>query len=74
VFTKNIQNDTGTATVQLGLPPGAQGIGGTGVMAVLNFQAVAKGTTTVVVPQLTVRNTQGQVVAAGSPQVTVNVK
>ena len=30
IFTKNIQNDTGSATVQLNRPPGAGGVSGSG--------------------------------------------
>ena len=39
------------------------------MLTTLIFQAVAKGSTTVTVPNLTVRNAQGQVVFSGSPQV-----
>ena len=49
-------------------------LSGSGVLTTLIFQAVAKGTATVTVPNLTVRNTQGQVIFSGSPQVTINVK
>ena len=44
------------------------------VLTTLIFQGVAKGSTTVTVPNLTVRNAQGQVVFSGSPQMTINVK
>ena len=74
VFTKNIQNDAGAAAVNLNRPPGTPGVSGSGVLATLVFQAVAKGSTTVAVPNLTVRNAQGQVVFSGSPRMTVNVK
>ena len=74
VFTKNIQNDAGAAAVNLNRLPATPGVSGSGVLATLSFQAVAKGSTTVTVPNLTVRNTQGQVVFSGSPRMTVNVK
>ncbi len=71
----SIQNDTGQATVQLSRQPGAPGVTvPTGVLVNLNFQALGKGATTVTMPSVTVRNTQGQVVAAGNPQMTVNIK
>ncbi len=74
VFTKNIQNDAGTATVQLTRPPGAPAASGGGTLVNLIFQAVARGVTSVTVPNLTITGAQGQPVLGGSPQVTVNVK
>jgi hypothetical protein len=74
LFTKNIQNDTGAAAMNLNRLPNTPGVSGSGVLATLIFQAVAKGSTTVTVPNFTVRNAQGQVVFSGSPQMTINVK
>ncbi len=74
VFTKNIQNDAGAAAINLNRLPGTPGASGSGVIATMIFQAVAKGTSTVTIPNLTVRNAQGQVVFSGSPQMTINVK
>jgi general secretion pathway protein D len=74
LFTKNIQNDTGAAAMNLNRLPNTPGVSGSGVLATLIFQSVAKGSTTVTVPNLTVRNAQGQVVFSGSPQMTINVK
>jgi general secretion pathway protein D len=74
LFTKNIQNDTGAAAMNLNRLPNTPGVSGSGVLATLIFQAVAKGSATVTVPNLTVRNAQGQVVFSGSPQMTINVK
>jgi general secretion pathway protein D len=74
VFTKNILNDTGTAAITLNRPPGTPGATGAGVLITMIFQAVGRGSTTISIPNLSLRNTQGQVVASGSPQLTVNVK
>ena len=74
VFTKNIQNDAGTALVNLNRQPQSPGVSGSGVVASLNFQGVAKGAVTITVPNLTVRDTQGRTLFSGSPQVTVNVR
>jgi general secretion pathway protein D len=73
-FTKNIQNDAGTATVQLTRPAGAPGASGGGTLVNLIFQAVGRGATNVTVPNLTIMGQQGQPVLNGSPQVAVNVK
>ncbi len=74
VFTKNIMPDLGMATVQLNRQPGTPGVNGAGVLLVLNFQAVGRGATVVSVPNLTVRNSQGVVVSAGTPRVGVSVQ
>ena len=74
VFTKNILNDTGAAVIQLNRPPGSRGVGGSGTLVTLNFQAVARGATVVTVPHLAVRNTRGAVVSNSTPQLTVTVK
>jgi general secretion pathway protein D len=73
-FTKNIQNDAGTATVQLTRPPGAPAASGGGTLVNLVFQAVGRGVSSVTIPNLTITGAQGQPVLGGSPQVTVNVK
>jgi general secretion pathway protein D len=74
VFTKNIQNDTGSAMVNINRLPQTPGANGSGVIVSLTFQAVGAGSTTVSIPNLTVRNTQGQPVFNGSPQMTVTVR
>ena len=67
VFTKNIQNDTGTAIVNFNRLPQTPGVSGSGVMVSLTFQSVNAGTTTVTVPNMTVRNAQGQPVFTREP-------
>jgi general secretion pathway protein D len=74
VFTKNIQNDAGAATINLNRLPGTSGASGSGVLVTMILQGVGKGSTTITVPNLSVRNTQGQVVASGTPTLTVTVK
>ena len=74
VFTKNIQNDTGSAVIQLSRPPGAPGVSGAGALVTLNFQAINRGRSRVWAPNVTVRNSQGQVVGSSAPQMTVTVR
>jgi general secretion pathway protein D len=73
VFTWNI-HDSGSATIQLNRMPGTPGANGSGVLLTLNFQTIGKGPTNVTIPNLSVRSSTGQVLASGSPQLTVNVK
>ena len=74
VFTKNILNDTGMAIIQLNRLPGSPGLGGSGTLVTLNFQAVARGAAVVTIPHLAVRNSQGAVISNSTPQFTVMVK
>jgi general secretion pathway protein D len=74
IFTKNILNDTGDATVNLSRFPGASGVTGSGVLVTLSFQAIARGSSTVAVPGFTVRNAQSQPVVSGTPQLAVTVR
>jgi general secretion pathway protein D len=74
IFTRNILNDTGDATIQLSRLPGTGGISGSGTLVTLVFQTVARGTTAVALPELAWRNSRGEIVWSGSPQVNVNIK
>jgi hypothetical protein len=74
VFTKNIMNDTGSATIQLSRQPGTPGMSGGGALVTLNFQTLSRGMTVVSLPGLTVRNSQGQPLPAGAPQLTIAVQ
>jgi len=75
VFNKNVQNDQGRASVQIGVMPNSPGVTApTGTLVTFTFQAVGRGATHVTIPELNVRNSQGGTVVAGSPQLTVNVK
>jgi general secretion pathway protein D len=74
VFTKNIQNDAGSATINLNRLPGSAGVSGSGVLVMLNLQAVAAGTTPIRVSNLNVLDAKGQTAASGTPQVNVTVR
>jgi len=74
VFTKNIQNDTGTAVINMNRLPDSAGVSGSGVLVTMIFQAVGPGSTTVRVPNLGVKDSKGAVVASGTPQMTITVK
>jgi general secretion pathway protein D len=73
-FTKNILNDAGTATVQLTRLPGTGGVSGGGVLLNFNMQAVGRGSSAISISNLTLQNSQGQIIFSGSPQLPVNVK
>ena len=73
-LSKNIQNDTGEASISLTRVPGSGGVSGSGALATFVFQALAPGTTTVTLSDISLRNSQlGQITAASTP-VTITVR
>ena len=74
IFTRNILNDTGDATVNLSRMPDAGGIGGSGVLAVFSFQAIAPGACMVTFSELTARNSKLLPIQAAIPQASVLIK
>lgn len=73
LFTRNILNDTGDATVMLSRMPGTGGVSGSGVLVTLTFQAVGRGSTAVSV-EVSLRNSQSEAILTASPQLRVNIK
>jgi general secretion pathway protein D len=59
-FTKNIQNDTGTASVSFSRGFGMSGVTGNGILLTLVFQGVAAGSSTVTLPQVLLRNSKAE--------------
>ena len=70
---KDIRNDTGDATISIVRMPGVAGVTGSGAIATLNFVAVGRGSATVSVTELGLKNSQAQAlpVTLGSTTVTV---
>ena len=74
VPSRNILNDSGDAAVGIARDPASGGVSGTGAVLTIVFQAVAKGTTTVSVPQFTMTGAGGQSIPAAAPSLTINVR
>lgn len=74
IFTRNILNDSGDATVNLNRMPGAGGASGSGTLATFTFQAVKPGTAAVAFAELTLRNSQLQLIPMAAPQAAIAVK
>jgi hypothetical protein len=74
VPSKNIMNDTGSAAVSVARGPGTPGVSGSGGLFTITFQAVGRGTTTVSLQQLMLKNAGGQPVPTNTPSLAVNVK
>ena len=74
IFTRNILNESGTASVVLNRLPGSGGISGSGSLVELVFEAVAPGETQIQVPGLTIRDSQMQSIPVEAPTLAVTVQ
>lgn len=74
IFSRNIRNDAGEATVVLNRLPGSPGVSGSGTLVTLMFQAVGKGETEVRLTEVTLRDSQMQPMTVSAPTVAVTVE
>lgn len=74
IFSRNIRNDAGEATIVLNRLPGSPGVNGSGGLVTLMFQVVGKGTTEIRLTELTLRNSQMQPMNAAPPSASVVVE
>ncbi len=74
IFSKNVLNDTGEATINLSRFPGSGGVSGSGVLATFEFEAAAAGATSVNVTNVAARNSESQPISLGNVQLEVTVK
>jgi hypothetical protein len=70
---KDIRNDAGEATLTMSRAAGSSGVSGSGAVAVMNFVAIGKGTATVSVTDMALKNSQDQptTVTLGGVQVAI---
>lgn len=74
IFTRNIFNSTGNASIVLNRLPGSGGVSGTGTLVTLTFEAIHPGTTRVTIPALTIRNSEMQPAPVTAPSLRVTVE
>jgi general secretion pathway protein D len=75
IFTQNILNDTGDATVNLSRLPGTGGVNGSGTLVSFTFQAAAKpGKAVVTFSELGARNSQSQPASPDIPQAAIAIR
>lgn len=74
LFSRNIRNDAGEASILLSRLPGSPGVSGSGGLVTLMFQAVGKGSTEVRFTELTLRNAQMQPLNAQAPVARITVE
>ncbi|HNY40765.1 MAG TPA: cohesin domain-containing protein [Bryobacteraceae bacterium] len=73
-FEKTIVDDPGGAVVSMQRVAGAGGVSGSGTLVTLVFSAVGRGSTSVTLAELTLRDGKLQPIAVTSKPVTVSVK
>ncbi len=73
--TLDIRNDSGEATIEITRSPGAAGVNGSGPLMQLTFVAVGKGSTSIAVSDVNLRNSKKEaVVVSTAPSAAVNVQ
>ncbi len=74
IFSRNILNDSGDASIVLNRLPGAGGVSGTGTLVTLTFEATGTGATRITLPSLTIRDSQMRPLPATSPSLPVTIQ
>lgn len=74
VPSRNILNDSGDATIGIARDPASGGVSGSGTVLSIVFQAIARGSTTLTIPQFTLTGASGQPIQARPPALAINVK
>jgi hypothetical protein len=73
-FSENTLNDSGETTITLNRLPGTGGINGSGALVTFTFQAVGRGTSTVTLTDIGLKNSQMQPINTPVPSLTVTVQ
>ncbi|HEY1637895.1 MAG TPA: cohesin domain-containing protein [Rhizomicrobium sp.] len=74
LLTKNVQNESGRASIRIARQPGAAGATGSGAIVTLTFSAIAPGDAQVSAQNVALTNSQGQPAGTGSASVAVHIK
>jgi general secretion pathway protein D len=70
----DIRNDSGEASVEISRVAGSAGVSGSGALMQFTFTAVGKGTTSLTVTSVSMRDSKQQPIAAAAPSVSVTVE
>ena len=74
IFSKNVLNDTGEASINLSRFPGSGGVSGSGVLLTLEFEAASAATTSVSISNIAARNPNNDPIRLDNTQAEVTVK
>jgi hypothetical protein len=72
--TLDIRNDSGEATIDMSRLAASGGVSGSGPIMQLTFMAIGKGSTTVAVTEVNLKNSKQQPIAVAAPAVNVTVQ
>jgi len=72
--TKDIQNDSGQASITIERLPGAASVNGPGTLAVLTFTAIGSGQAPVTIEEVGLKDSQAQPVATSTAALGVQIK
>lgn len=70
----DIRNDSGEATIEITRAAGAPGVSGSGALMQFTFNAIGKGSTTIAVTEVNLKNSKQEPIAASGPSAVVNVQ
>jgi general secretion pathway protein D len=71
---KNVQNESGLASIRVNRKPGSAAVGGNGTLLTLTLKALAPGEAKLTAANITLNNAQTQMLGSGSPVLTINIK
>ena len=71
---KNVQNESGLASIRVNRKPGSAAVGGNGTLLTLTLKALAPGAARLTAANITLNNAQAQMLGSGSPVLTINIK
>ena len=74
LLIKNVQNESGLASIRLSRKPGSPALAGNGTLLTLTLKALAPGTARLTAANITLQNAQTQMMGSGSPVLTINIK
>jgi hypothetical protein len=72
--TLDIRNDSGEASIEISRVTGAPGVNGSGPLMQFTFSAVGKGSTSITVSEVNLRNSKQEAISATPPAAVVNVQ
>jgi hypothetical protein len=72
--TLDIRNDAGEATIDMSRQAGSGGVSGSGPLIQLTFMAIGKGTGSITITEVNLKDSKQQPISVAAPSVTVTVQ
>lgn len=71
---KNVQNESGLASIRVTRKPGTPAVAGSGTLLTLTLKALKSGTVTFSANNILLNNSQEQVMGSGRPTLIIHIK